>query len=640
MKLLGTTGSFTCRTGIARRFFRVALAGLLLAGAAQDATAQQAESAESVEQILMLQSYHRGNLTLDGLSNNFRLDVEQRAGRPLNIEQIAVGRGGLAGPSEQRILDYIRSIYADQAAPDLIVAIAGPASVFARKYREQLFPEVPLIFAASDVLFLGDAPLNENETAVSAINDYPRLMDDILQVLPATRHVFVVTGAGAIGQFWNPQLTKEFKRFEGRLTFIRSSDLTVPEILRRSASLPRNSAILYITIGSDALGGAYPDEQVLASLHATANAPIFAGQSTILGHGIVGGSMIQVDELSRNTADAAIRILNGESPNRIKVPPQGPGAPVFDWRELRRWGIPESRLPANSVVVHRAPSLWQEYRGTALTALGVMATQFFLISALLYHRRARQRAEFESRKNLALAADASRRATMSALTNSIAHELGQPLGSMIQNAHALQMMVTANRASAETIDEVLSEIRAQGRHATQIIDRQRTMLRSRQIDKKPTDLHDVINESLALVAHDLRAREIETTVNLSPGRSVVSGDQVLLQQVLVNLVMNAMDAMSQTPQDRRRLTVSTEDRGAEVNISVRDTGTGLPAEIDGQLFTPFVTTRSHGLGIGLTIVQTIVAAHGGTINAHNNPDGGATFTFTLRRSEMPQVVSA
>ena len=211
---------------------------------------------------------------------------------------------------------------------------------------------------------------------------------------------------------------------------------------------------------------------------------------------------------------------------------------------------------------------------------------------------------------------------------------------MIQNAHALQMMVTANRASADTIDEVLSEIRTQGQHATQIIDRQRTMLRSHQMDKQPTDLRDVIKESLALVAHDLRAREIETAVNISPGRSMVSGDQVLLQQVLVNLMMNAMDAMSQTPPGRRRMTVSTDARGADVDISVRDTGMGLPADFDSKLFTPFVTTKSHGMGIGLTIVETIVAAHGGAITARNNPDGGATFTVTLRRSEIKQAVGA
>jgi signal transduction histidine kinase len=626
--------------GANRRLCAGALAGLLLFAAAPVANAQAQESTSPVQQILVLQSLQRGNLTQDHITNNFRVDVEERAGRPVNIEQVSVGRSGIVGASDQRNVDYIRSIYAGRPAPDLIVTIAGPASVFARKYRKQLFPEVPLIFAASDVLFLGDAPLADNETAVSVINDYPRLIDNILQLLPETRQVFMVTGAGTIGQFWNEELAKEFKRFAGRLTFIESADLTLADILRRSASLPGHSAVVYLAMGSDAQGGSYPDERVLADLHTTANAPMFGAQSSLLGYGIVGGSMLNLDDLSIKIVDASIKILNGESPGRIKVPPQTPGHPIFDWRELQRWRIPESRLPANSVVLFRAPSPWQEYRGAVLTALGVMAVQFLLIFGLLYERRARHRAEFESRKNLALAADASRRATMSALTNSIAHELGQPLGSMIQNAHALQLMVTANRASSDTIDEVLTEIRTQGLHATQIIDRQRTMLRSHQLDKKPTDLHDVIKESLALVAHDMRARQVEATVSLSPEPPMVSGDQVLLQQVLVNLMMNAMDAMSETPPDRRSLKVSTEVRGADVDVSVRDTGTGLRPDVDGQLFTPFVTTKSHGMGIGLTIVQTIVAAHGGAINAHNNPDGGATFTVTLRRGGTPQAVGA
>ena len=223
---------------------------------------------------------------------------------------------------------------------------------------------------------------------------------------------------------------------------------------------------------------------------------------------------------------------------------------------------------------------------------------------------------------------------MSALTNSIAHELGQPLSSIIHNAQALQMMVTANRATSETIGEILSDIQTQGVQATQIIDRHRTMLRSRQLDMKPIDLHAVINESLALVDHDMRARQIETTVNLSSNPCVISGDQVLLQQVLVNLVVNAMDAMAETPPTRRHLTITSEVRAADVEVSVRDTGTGLPTQINGTLFTPFVTTKSHGLGIGLTIVRTIVDAHGGTIDARNNPEGGATFTVTLRCSEI------
>ena len=308
---------------------------------------------------------------------------------------------------------------------------------------------------------------------------------------------------------------------------------------------------------------------------------------------------MSIEDLSRSTADVAIRLLNGAPPRSITIPPQGAGLPTFDWRELQRWGIPESRLPPGSIVRYRAPSLWQEYRGTVLSAVGVLVVQSLLIVGLLYQRRARRRAEIESRRNLALAADANRRQTMSALTSSIAHELGQPLTAMINNAQAGRMMITANRATPETMCEILSDIESEGVQATQIIDRHRTMLRGHQLDTKPIDLHDVIHESLALVAHDMRTRQVEATVNLSSSPCIITGDQVLLQQVLVNLVMNAMDAMAETPPARRHVTISTEVRAADVEVSVRDNGTGLPAQINGTLFTPFVTTKAHGLGIGL-----------------------------------------
>ena len=598
--------------------------------------AASSDAQPAVRQVLLLQSLDRGNMPIDRFTANFRVDLSEGLGAPVNITQISVATSGLVGAPEQAVVDYIRSVFADRAKPDLIVAIAGPASVFARKHREQLFPDTPLLFAAVDQRYLGEVPLGENESAVAVVNDYSRLVEDILQVLPETRQVFVVTGAGPIGQFWRRELENDFKRFHDRLTFIWSEDLTFQDVLRRSASLPKQTAILYLAFSTDAQGGAYADERVLADLEARANAPLFSGQSVFLGAGAVGGSMLSTDDISRGAADVAIRILNGAPASTVRVPPQVPGRPTFDWRELQRWNIPESRLPADSVVRYRGPSLWKEYRRTALTAAGVLAIQSLLIVGLLYQRRERQRAELESRRNLSLAADASRRATMSALTSSIGHELSQPLSAMMYNAHALEMMVTANRATPDTMGEILSDIQSQGVRATQIIDRHRTMLRSHQLEKVPVDLHAVITESLALVAHDMAARQIQATVALSTNQCVVSGDQVLLQQVFVNLVMNAMDAMAGTPPDRRRIAIRTDVGDADVEVSVRDTGTGLPAHLDGTLFTPFVTTKSQGLGIGLTIVRTIVAAHGGAIEARNNPDGGATFTVTLHCSDVTQ----
>jgi len=307
------------------------------------------------------------------------------------------------------------------------------------------------------------------------------------------------------------------------------------------------------------------------------------------------------------------------------------GPPIFDWRELWRWGIPESRLPPGSVVQFRPPSLWAEHKATVLTAVGAIVLQSFLIALLLFESRARQHAEIESRRNLALAADANRRETISALTASIGHELGQPLSAIMNNAKTLQIMVAANRPAPDATAEILADIKTEVVLATQIIERHRTMLRSHQLDKTPIDLHAVIDETLALVAHDMRARQIETTLDLSSTPCVIDGDHVLLQQVLVNLVRNAMDALAEAPPASRRITIRSAVTAADIEVSVRDTGTGLPAEIIGTLFTPFITTKSLGLGIGLTIAQRIVDAHAGTITAHENANGGATFTVTLPR---------
>jgi two-component system sensor kinase FixL len=194
------------------------------------------------------------------------------------------------------------------------------------------------------------------------------------------------------------------------------------------------------------------------------------------------------------------------------------------------------------------------------------------------------------------------------------------------------MVLTSDRSTRGAAEQIVTDIKAAAALAGQIIERHRTMLRSHQLHRDPIDVHSVIDDTIALVAHDMRARQIETTLELSAIPCVIEGDHVLLQQVLVNLVRNAVDALAESSSARRQITIRSAVRGADVEISVRDNGTGLPEEIIGSLFTPFVTTKSHGLGIGLTIAQRIVEAHDGTIVANENVDGGATFTVMLPRS--------
>ena len=591
-----------------------------------------------VRQVLILQSFNRGILVVDHFTGDLRVELDQRAaGKPPNVVQVVVGPTGFVGASEQAVVDFIRSTYADRPPPDLMITIAGPAAVFARKYRAQLFPDTPLLFASVDRRFLSGAPLDENEAAVPVDNNYPGLVDDILQVLPETRQVFMVLGSGLLNKFWRPQLEKEFTRFQDRVTFHWSGDLSFSEVLRRTADLPKNSAIIYLSFGTDASGTAFADERVLAELHDRSNAPLFALHSPLFGTGIVGGHLISVNDLAINTADSAFRILNGAPASSVSVPPQLAGQAIFDARELQRWHIDESRLPAGSEVRHQRPSLWSEYRTVVMVAAGAIAIQAILIVGLLFERRARVRAEIESRKNLTLAADTSRRVTMSALSGSMAHEISQPLSAMIYNAEALQLMINGSRATTENITEILADIHADGILAAEIIERHRAMLRSRKIEKKEVDLQTVVSDTLALVAYDIMERQIEVSVDLPANSCRLHCDPVLLEQVLVNLVINAMDAMEATPPGRRHITISSEARRNEIEIVVHDTGPGLPADLQGRLFTPFVTTKSHGVGIGLAIARTIVEAHGGSIGARNSPVGGAIFTITLPASGAQEV---
>ena len=433
---------------------------LLLAGAVV------CEAQPAVPHLLVLQSLSRGNLALDSFTANFRIDLEARAGKPVSIVQFVVGPTGLVAAPEQALVDYIRATFSNRPVPDLIVTIGGLAATFVRKHRSQIFPETPLLLASVDQQFLLDASLTDDEAAVAIDNDFSQLVDDILQLLPETRQVFTVVGPGPLGTFWRRELEDQFTRLQGRLTFLWSDDLTLHEILQRCANLPPGSAIVYLNLMTDAEGGTYADERVLADLHATASAPLFGKHTVMLGHGVVGGRLVAIEDLARITADAAFRLLDGAPPGSLGVPLQVAGQPIFDWRELQRWASPRAgyRQGVSCAIALRACG--PPIGARVFVVVGGLAIQSLLIIGLFYERRARRRAEIESRNNLALAADASRRLTMSALTSSIAHELGQPLSWMIHNAQAGRMMITADRATPDTMGEILSDIETEGVQAT------------------------------------------------------------------------------------------------------------------------------------------------------------------------------
>src|SRR5262245_14438899 len=214
---------------------------------------------------------------------------------------------------------------------------------------------------------------------------------------PDTTNIAVVFGTSPIEQFWVRECQREFQRFTGRVDFTWLTNLTLGQVLERSGTLPPHSFILFGMFIMDAAGVPFEQDEALRRLHAVANAPLFGYFGSEFGLGAIGGRLYQDTEVGVRAARAAIRILHGERPDGI--PPQilEAAAPVYDWRELRRWGISEARLPAGSRLQFREPTVWEQYRWRIVAALVLLVLQTGLIIALLVNRSRRHAAERAAR---------------------------------------------------------------------------------------------------------------------------------------------------------------------------------------------------------------------------------------------------
>jgi C4-dicarboxylate-specific signal transduction histidine kinase len=263
-----------------------------------------------------------------------------------------------------------------------------------------------------------------------------------------------------------------------------------------------------------------------------------------------------------------------------------------------------------------------------------MSVPVLLLAAALEERRkdlvAHRRAELEAKEQRLQLTHLTRVALLGQLSGALAHELNQPLTAILSNAQAAQHFLAADKIDPAELREILEDIVAEDKRAGEVIRRLRALFKKGETQFQLLDANDLVREALDLAHGDMVTRNIEISTDLSPRLPAVTADRVQMQQVLLNLLLNASEAMSDNPPGERSLTVSTQPlSGGGVQLSVADRGPGIPEDRLPRLFEPFFTTKPQGLGLGLSISRTIVTAHGGRVWCANNPYRGTTFHIAL-----------
>jgi len=604
------------------------LVALLLFAAISPAAPQAA--APPTGRVLLLHSFGQNFSPWNRISARFREELVKQSPRPVDLYEVSLQNIRVDQTGDQQtFVDYLRALYAGRD-PDLVVAMGAPAARFFEQHRAQIFPSTPLLIAGADVRTYRAGAFNANDTAVAVSFDLPALIDNILQVMPDTTNIAVVIGDSPLERFWVEELRRDFARFGNRVRFDYLNKLSFDEMVQRVANLPPHSAVFYGSVRVDAHGVPQEEDRVFARLAEVSKSPIFGYEDQTVGHGAVGGPQFLLQELGRKIAAVAVRMLNGEKGGDIKTPVTRLSAPIYDWRELQRWGISESRLPAGSEIRFRQPSLWAQYRWQMSVVAGVILLQTVLIAGLLYEHRRRRTAEESARNSLSELAHLNRLATAGELSASIAHEISQPLTGIVAHANAGLLWLSGANPKVDEARTTFEDIVDVGHHAADVVQNIRSFVKKSDPENTPLDLNDLVRKVLSLAATDLRKHDITVVTALSEPLPPVIGDRVQLKQVLMNLIMNAAEAMATMTDRPRTLHVASQhDPEMGVLVEVKDSGRGIDLEDVEGVFKPFYTTKAKGMGMGLSISRSIVAAHRGRLWASAGSPFGAVFHLAL-----------
>ena len=521
---------------------------------------------------------------------------------------------------------FLGQKYADRQ-PDVVVALGEQSAKFIVAHRASLAKNARIIAAGFNMATAQRMDLPDDVLGVFTEFNILKTAEMARRLQPNARNLFIIGGSSDFDRWWLETARADLAAFAKDYDTRYLEDLSIEEFAAEAGKIPVDSIVLALTIFKDRNGRNFIPRDAVRQIAAHATAPIYGPYPTYIDHGIVGGNVVTFESLGTAVANLSLDALQGHPVQHV----QAPHIDMVDARQLERWGLSDENLPPGTVQLFRQPGFLEQYWLVAVGASAVVTLQGIVILILLLERRRRHIAELQSRHRLLEVIHLNQSATAGALSASIAHELNQPLGAIRSNAEAASIVLRSASPDLKLIEQILVDIRDDDQRAHDIIARMRGLLKKRgEIEWQMFDLNELTTTAIKILQGEAVRRGVVLRASQVDAALPIRADKVHMQQVILNIAINAMDAMLGKAGTDRKLVLETRlTKDAKAELSISDSGDGIPDDKFGTIFEPFYTTKTGGTGLGLSIARTIIETYGGRILASNRSEGGAVFLVIL-----------
>jgi signal transduction histidine kinase/ABC-type uncharacterized transport system substrate-binding protein len=609
------------------------LALMIVAPCAATAVAQQAVENKKVLILFSNDSYTATQVTID---RALRSTLKNGSAVPVETYSEYVGNTRAGTGYEQEFLALLRRKYEGKKF-DVIFGIGQfPISVLMRN-RDDLFAGTPIVSLTIDQRLVARIYPAPALTGVWGEITFKPNLDLALGLHPGTRRVVVVQGVSEADKDWATRAQEDFRAYESSLEFSYLAGLTVSEMRNALASLPPHTIVFFISSIRDKAGNIYESPEYLRQVAPASAAPIYGTTEGQLGNGIVGGNLLSFEALGTEGGQVGLRVLAGEKPEAIA--PHGiQSVPMFDWRELKRWGIGEERLPPGSIVNFKELTFWERYRWHSAGAITLIIVQAALIAVLLVERKRRQHArkalqqlnaELEQRIAARTAALNSKSRELETFAYSVAHDLKAPLRGIDGYS---RLLLEDHAADLDGEGQYfLKTIQGSTREMSQLIDDllEYSRLERREFKTDRLELGSLITSVVEQKKREATEGDIDFVLSVNGG-SIVADANGLIQS-LRNYLDNAIKFTRNVPQPC--IEIGAKETTKNFLVWVHDNGVGFDMKYHDRIFDIFQRLNPGedypGTGVGLAIVRKAMERMGGRAWAESEPGRGATFYLEI-----------